>query len=358
MTFRSRSTSAARQPAVAAEREVAEPQRAERDPLEPHDVVADRLAHPPHLPLAALVQHDLEPVRGEPAHARRRGPAVLELHAVAQPPQRRLAHRRAAHLGAVDARHLERRVRQAVRELAVVRQQQQAGGVGVEPPDRVEALAARHERDDRRAALRVLRRADVAGRLVQRVDDVAALERGRPAVDRDGVALPHVARRVAHDLAADRHAPGEHELLRGAPRGDARVGEELGEPHRELTLRGAAAASRATLPPYGAWTSQLLDATLAELGQPAFRARQVWRWTATGAPGYDAMTDLPAALRAQLAERVPFSSLDGRGRGARARRHGEGAVPHRRRPPGRGRADALPQTGAARSACPRSRAAR
>ena len=53
----------------------------------------------------------------------------------------------------------------------------------------------------------------------------------------------------------------------------------------------------------------LLDATLAELGEPAFRARQVWRWTATGAPGYDAMTDVPAALRAELAARVPFSTL-------------------------------------------------
>ena len=54
----------------------------------------------------------------------------------------------------------------------------------------------------------------------------------------------------------------------------------------------------------------LLDATLAELGQPAFRGRQVWRWTATGAPGYSAMTDLPAGLRAQLGERVPFSALE------------------------------------------------
>jgi 23S rRNA (adenine2503-C2)-methyltransferase len=53
----------------------------------------------------------------------------------------------------------------------------------------------------------------------------------------------------------------------------------------------------------------LLDATLAELGEPAFRARQVWRWTATGAPGYEAMTDLPARLRAELAGRVPFSTL-------------------------------------------------
>jgi 23S rRNA (adenine2503-C2)-methyltransferase len=55
---------------------------------------------------------------------------------------------------------------------------------------------------------------------------------------------------------------------------------------------------------------ELLDATLAELGQPSFRARQVWRWAAGGAHGYEGMTDLPAALRAQLGERVPFSSLD------------------------------------------------
>ncbi|HKH18384.1 MAG TPA: 23S rRNA (adenine(2503)-C(2))-methyltransferase RlmN [Solirubrobacteraceae bacterium] len=54
----------------------------------------------------------------------------------------------------------------------------------------------------------------------------------------------------------------------------------------------------------------LLDATMAELGQPAFRARQVWRWTANGAPDYDAMTDLPASLRAELADRVPFSTLE------------------------------------------------
>ena len=53
----------------------------------------------------------------------------------------------------------------------------------------------------------------------------------------------------------------------------------------------------------------LLQQTLAELGQPGFRAKQVWAWAARGAGGYDAMTDLPAALRAQLAERVPFSSL-------------------------------------------------
>jgi 23S rRNA (adenine2503-C2)-methyltransferase len=53
----------------------------------------------------------------------------------------------------------------------------------------------------------------------------------------------------------------------------------------------------------------LLNDTLADLHQPAFRARQVWAWTARGAAGYPEMTDLPAALRGELAERVPFSTL-------------------------------------------------
>ena len=53
----------------------------------------------------------------------------------------------------------------------------------------------------------------------------------------------------------------------------------------------------------------LLGATLDDLGEPAFRARQVWAWTARGADGYGEMTDLPLALRETLAARVPFSTL-------------------------------------------------
>ncbi len=53
----------------------------------------------------------------------------------------------------------------------------------------------------------------------------------------------------------------------------------------------------------------LLERTLRERDEPAFRARQVWEWTARGAAGYAAMTTLPRALRAALAETVPFSTL-------------------------------------------------
>src|SRR5262245_49367508 len=54
---------------------------------------------------------------------------------------------------------------------------------------------------------------------------------------------------------------------------------------------------------------ELLTERLAAAGEPRFRARQVWAWTARGAAGYDAMTDLPRALRSRLADEVPFSSL-------------------------------------------------
>ncbi len=54
---------------------------------------------------------------------------------------------------------------------------------------------------------------------------------------------------------------------------------------------------------------ELLDRTLAERGEPSFRALQVWKWAARGARTYEEMTNLPAALRAALAREVPLSSL-------------------------------------------------
>jgi 23S rRNA (adenine2503-C2)-methyltransferase len=52
-----------------------------------------------------------------------------------------------------------------------------------------------------------------------------------------------------------------------------------------------------------------LDRALAERDQPGYRAGQVWGWAAGGASGYEGMTNLPAALRADLDAAVPFSTL-------------------------------------------------
>ena len=53
-----------------------------------------------------------------------------------------------------------------------------------------------------------------------------------------------------------------------------------------------------------------LHELLSARGEPAFRAGQVWRWLARGAGSYDAMTDLPAGLRAVLAQELPLSTLE------------------------------------------------
>jgi len=53
-----------------------------------------------------------------------------------------------------------------------------------------------------------------------------------------------------------------------------------------------------------------LDETLSGRGEPGYRARQVWEWTARGAASYEAMTTLPKGLRTTLAEEVPFSTLE------------------------------------------------
>ncbi len=53
----------------------------------------------------------------------------------------------------------------------------------------------------------------------------------------------------------------------------------------------------------------LLDQTLADRGEPSYRARQVWDWAARGASRYDEITTLPVPLRRELSEGVPFSTL-------------------------------------------------
>jgi 23S rRNA (adenine2503-C2)-methyltransferase len=53
----------------------------------------------------------------------------------------------------------------------------------------------------------------------------------------------------------------------------------------------------------------LLETTLAELDEPAYRVDQVWRWAAQGVGGYAEMTNLPVALREALSAAVPYSSL-------------------------------------------------
>jgi len=53
-----------------------------------------------------------------------------------------------------------------------------------------------------------------------------------------------------------------------------------------------------------------LEAHVEALGQPAYRARQVWEWAYKRfAASYDEMSNLPAPLRARLSDDLPFPAL-------------------------------------------------
>ena len=54
----------------------------------------------------------------------------------------------------------------------------------------------------------------------------------------------------------------------------------------------------------------LLASKLEQLGEPRYRAAQVWRWVSRGAGAFADMSDLPLSLRDALAEAVPLSSLE------------------------------------------------
>ena len=129
-------------------------------PHQPHDRMADRLAHPPHLPVAALVDGEAHHVRASSeTDLRRRGHAVVELDALAEPAQRAPRRDVASHLGEVLLLDAEARMGQPVGEVAVVGEQQQALGVDVEPADREDPRLGGHEVDDGAAAVGVAGRA-------------------------------------------------------------------------------------------------------------------------------------------------------------------------------------------------------
>ena len=55
-------------------------------------------------------------------------------------------------------------------------------------------------------------------------------------------------------------------------------------------------------------TQPELAVKLKELGQPAFRAKQVYKWLHSGVRTYDEMTNLPKVLRETLAENHPINA--------------------------------------------------
>ena len=215
----------------------------------------------------------------------------------------RSVERGAAERGAVGLRHLVARVREAVRELAVVRQQDQAGRLGVEAADRIEAALGGHEVDDGSAAVRVARGRDDAGRLVQRVDDARLGALDRLAVERDVAAW---RRRRARGRARSRRRRS-----RGRRRSAARRRAARRRRRGRGTWRGA------LLPLYGRWTSSCSTARWRRMASPPSAPDRCGSGLARGATGYEEMTNLPAALAGRAGGRGAAVVADAGARGAR-----------------------------------------
>ena len=129
--------------------------------------MADRLAHAPHLRLRPSLTHDLDERaradRSPPArpHLRRRvGPSSSSTPSRKRRSSPGVGH--ALDLGEVLLLHTVARMREQLREVAVVGEHQQALGVVVEPADREHARLARHEVEHGAAALRIARGRHVA----------------------------------------------------------------------------------------------------------------------------------------------------------------------------------------------------
>jgi len=206
-------------------RQGAERQRAKAHPAQAQHATTHRLHHAPDLAIAALVDHKAQQRilahtrdllnHGSGGGARR----VVQHHAGLQAAQRLLRHI-TPHQRLVLFVHAVAGVGQPISQVAVVRQQQQSFAIGIQATHRVDARRARHQRDHRGAALRVIAGAENADRLVQQIRDPFAHLDGAGRAQR----LTVHGDRLAGGVHARAQLGHHHPIHRDAPRADQGFG--------------------------------------------------------------------------------------------------------------------------------------
>ena len=168
-------------------------------------MVADGLAHAAHLALAALVEDDLDHAlpgrRAQDAHASGRGAAPVQLDAGGER-GRRLGAQLSHHGRLVGLLDAVTRVHQPRGQLSVVREQEQARRVRVEPAHGEEATIGADQVDHGSPSVRVAHGRDDVGRLVQQHVGVRLGCDGTP-VERDARAFGDALSRRRGDDAVD-----------------------------------------------------------------------------------------------------------------------------------------------------------
>ncbi len=119
---------------------------------------------------------------------------------------------------------------EAIGEVAVIREDEQALRIGIEPPYRKHARFGRYQVGNDLPPLRVACRADYPARLEQQVIRQPGTGRKRQAVDRDPRRLRVYLLPDTRRLAVDSDPPRSDQIL-GAPTGGVtRAGYQLVEP--------------------------------------------------------------------------------------------------------------------------------
>lgn len=194
--------------------------------------MADGVAHPAHLPVAALHDRDLDlswPERPDLGGSRR---AVLEHDPVPQSMKSPLADGSTRDPRPIGLGNFKAGMGEQMGKLPVVGEQQQPFAVEIQAPHRVEAAAlVREQLHHGEPVVWVAGSAEHPDGLVQRVDGGSLESRKQPTVDGDRLRCRDVPRRIAHYLPAHRHSSLRDQRLAGAPGGHAGMSEVLCEPH-------------------------------------------------------------------------------------------------------------------------------
>src|SRR5687767_11151403 len=180
--------------------------------------------HTPHLPIPPFSQGYIEDrrvvigIEVDELHIGRRGYSILQLYAFGKLfdcPLEDLA----ADYGAISFGNLVARVGQELGELAVIRQDEQAGGIHVQPANGVDARPdAANELHDRTLGVRVLHSRHVAGGLVKKEVDALDVLGERLAVDANVVLIGiGFGARLGDHGPIYRDLTPRDQLLAGAP---------------------------------------------------------------------------------------------------------------------------------------------
>lgn len=188
--------------------------------------MTDRFTHAPNQAISAFVHNYSQHAGSDGTHRCWCGPAVVELYPLAQPAQ--CTRRGHSHdLGEVLLFDPERRMREPLGEVPVVREQQKSLGRDVETADGKHTGICGHHVDDRRAPLRVGRRGDDPGALVEEIADESRSNREGYSVHLDHIAVGIDLPAERGGLAVHLHPPDRDQDFAGSTAPEPAPGERL-----------------------------------------------------------------------------------------------------------------------------------